>query len=471
MDDFKLQSINWRDGMLLTMEHFRKQQQYFEELLRWHAVGTGDNYGLVRKHKDRAPLQLDSKISGGRLKVEVWGCQAVLPGGAFVEFNGSMSGGEVLKSEIEFDEDPVPVYICLVQDRKKQVGDPDPREEIPRIPYEIPEYSIVLGEAPNLPASMYVQAALLKVDGSGVSMADGYFPPCISVDADERLHGKIKEYRKQLEGLLRSSIEAALTNSGPDRLQRAYREMSGFLVHQLSSGLDDFAVGAHTHHPRRYVVMIKGLLRTVSSMLKAQNELKDSINDEFFAKKGGTNLDIFLSTIDKYLDSSYDHEDIAGQTRVIDEILRTLGEMIESIAGSEAREEIPNILSYQGKTYTKQVFSGITVDEVGEWTNVVIDMEEPFDMKGVVVLIKRALFTDNQWLHMESYMGMNEVRDPGNSYTTKRDLNTRAKEIVLWSEDQFFQETVNRITLILRGISDTRQLEDLGSRDVIIYAF
>ena len=84
MDEFKLQSVNWQDGMLLTMGHLRAQEGYFEELVRWHAFGANDIYGLAKKDSAQPPLKIDATMSGNRLRVEVKRCQAVLPCGAAV---------------------------------------------------------------------------------------------------------------------------------------------------------------------------------------------------------------------------------------------------------------------------------------------------------------------------------------------------------------------------------------------------
>ena len=96
MDGFKLQSMNWRDGMLLTMGHLRAQESYFEELIRWHAFHEGDRYGLVRKDPAQPPLKMSATMSGSRLRVEVSRCQALLPCGLAVEI-GESTGGGVLK--------------------------------------------------------------------------------------------------------------------------------------------------------------------------------------------------------------------------------------------------------------------------------------------------------------------------------------------------------------------------------------
>jgi len=47
MDEIKLNSVNWQHGMLLSPEHFIRQEQYLDALILWTLRYTGSAYGLV----------------------------------------------------------------------------------------------------------------------------------------------------------------------------------------------------------------------------------------------------------------------------------------------------------------------------------------------------------------------------------------------------------------------------------------
>ena len=55
MNDLNLYSVNWQDGMLISQRHLMDQEKYFENLTRWYAATSGDNFGLVRKSSTDQP--------------------------------------------------------------------------------------------------------------------------------------------------------------------------------------------------------------------------------------------------------------------------------------------------------------------------------------------------------------------------------------------------------------------------------
>jgi len=183
MSDFNLYSVNWQDGMLITQSHLKDQEKYFEELARWYALGTGDNYGLIKKSFSGKPaLTLNNSVSGNRLRVEIVRCQAITPDGSYIEINES--AGDVIRAEADISETTIPVYIGVDNSSKKLVGDPDPAEDVPRVPFRVSNYTAHLGQPPNLPEGQFIQVAKLSISGNEVGYADDYYPPCVSLNAE-----------------------------------------------------------------------------------------------------------------------------------------------------------------------------------------------------------------------------------------------------------------------------------------------
>ena len=46
-DDIKLNSVNWEHGMLLTPEHFLRQERYFDSAILWMLRYGNPTFGLV----------------------------------------------------------------------------------------------------------------------------------------------------------------------------------------------------------------------------------------------------------------------------------------------------------------------------------------------------------------------------------------------------------------------------------------
>jgi len=479
MDGFKLQSMNWRDGMLLTMGHLRAQESYFEELVRWHASNADDRYGLVRKDASEPPLKLSVSMRGSRLHVEVARCQAVLPCGMAVELGESAGAGGVLTAEADITGNRVPVFLGVAPGEKRQVGDPDPSEEVPRIPYEVPAYRLILGEAPNLPESMYLQIAVLAVDGSEVSPAIDYFPPCMSMNADDRLSAVAVEYGNRLENLFRLSISAhraASLDKGLEgastKLQVAFRETTYYLAYHMASHLDDFIIGRGAPHPSVFVAQFKKLFRVVSTLLNLQPGLKDYLNEKFFTKEAGTEIGTWLSSIDSFLLSTYNHRDIAGQVRMISDILGTMRTLMAFLSKTRDITEqavATETITYHGKTYRNCEFGGSALEEVGELNYLVIKLAEPCPVKDTVTLINKDLFSDGQWRTMQVRLGVNEARGLGETDPVEVDTTTYSNKVVLHPMDMYQAASVKQVTLIFRGMQDAKKLAGLGKTDLIVY--
>jgi len=178
MSDLNLYSVHWQDGMLLTQKHLKDQEKYYEDLAQWYAFGIGDNYGLIKKSSEgKAALALNATVSGNQIVVEISRCQALTPNGSYIEINDSL--GEVFRTEKEITDNHIPVYVGMNPEIKKPVGEPDPSEDVPRIPYQIKNYEVYLGEKPNLPQDFFIQVASISVSGSEASIAKDYFPPCL----------------------------------------------------------------------------------------------------------------------------------------------------------------------------------------------------------------------------------------------------------------------------------------------------
>jgi hypothetical protein len=189
MSDLRLYSVNWQDGMLISRQHLRDQEKYFEELIQWHAFHAGDHFGLARKSAaGKAALSLTMSVSGRRLRVEVTRCQALTPDGSYIDIDPATTG--VIRAELDISDAIVPVYIGVDHTMKKEAGNPDPAEDLPRLPYLVGNYFVKLGAAPNFSAGCYFQAAKLAISGSEVSYAPDFYPACLTLYDDEQLAAK-----------------------------------------------------------------------------------------------------------------------------------------------------------------------------------------------------------------------------------------------------------------------------------------
>ncbi len=479
MSDFNLYSVNWQDGMLLSQRHLSEQETYFKELVRWYALDIGDRYGLVRKSFSGNPaLNLNMGMSGNRLKVEVIRCQAITPGGQLVHLDGAAR--EIIRAETEVKEPVIPVYISVDPQRSHEIGSPDASENLPRLPYTIPSYEVHLGEKPNLPEANFIQVALLAIEGNQVGFARGYFPPCVTIFADERLAGAATDLRNRLENLLSLSTRAyaamgsTLSGEGTS-LQVAFRETIHEFVSHLAETIDSFITGPNADHPLQMVTFFKRFYRVISTQLNLHPGLKDYLNERFFTRESSQDVGQFLSKVDGFIMADYTHTDIGGHVKAIDEILGVLRALFGFLAQTK-KEELgeqavaTETLTYSGKTYRNVAYSGCRMEQTGELCYLIADLAQPTAVKDMVALMTKNLYADLEWRSMQVRLGFNEARGLGETDPIDVDPTAFSNKVALHPRDMLESANVRNITLIFRGIPDPRKLGSLGQMDFIVYA-
>lgn len=481
MSDLRLYSVNWQDGMLISRQHLRDQEKYFEELTQWHARHPGDQFGLVRKSATgKAALSLTMSVSGRRLRVEINRCQAMTPDGSYIDIEAATTG--VIRTELEITDATVPVYIGIDQSMKKEVGNPDPSEDLPRLPYLVGNYFVKLGAAPNLPAGCYFQAAKLTITGSEVGFAPDFYPPCLTLYDDEQLAAKVTELRNRLENLLSLSTRAftAVATTGALKgestsLQTAFKETISLLVYHLASSVDDFIVGPNAGHPIRLIITFKKLFRVFSTLLRLHPGLQDYLNERFFSTEKSGDIGTFLAAIENFLLTEYDHRDIGGQVRTIEGILDSVRGVLAFLAQTK-REELgeqavaTDTLTYLSRTYRNVIYGNSRLEQIGELCYLLVDVPEPRPMSDSVVLMSKALFNEPAWRNMQVRLGLNGARGLGETDPVDVDTTTYQNKVALHPRDMLTSSGVKQMTLIFRGAPDPGKFAKLGKMDLIIYA-
>jgi hypothetical protein len=481
MKDFNLYSVNWQDGMLISEQHLRDQESHFEELARWYAVSAGDAFGLVRKSSSGKPaLSLNLSHSGNRLRVGVIRCQALLPDGSYVEINESTQ--PPLRADLESQEPTIPVYIGVNSDDRRQVGDPDPGEEIPRVPYLNKAYVLQLGSSPSLPEGSYMQVAELKLTEGDVAYSDSFYPPCLNLYADERLMQTAGELRNRLEAILGLATRAYAALASKEalagektELQLAFKETLQHMVYHLAATLDEFVVGPNAGHPIGLVIMFKRLFRMISTLLNVQPGLKDYLNEKLFVQKMKSDIRRFLSSLDSFLLTEYDHSNVGPQIAAISgnlDMFRSVLEFLSQVKGEQLGPQAmaTDMLTYRGKTYRLVQYGSTRVERVGELVYLVVDIAETRSVRDAVVLMMRDLFSDAEWTAMQVRIGLNEARALGETDPVDVDITAFGNKVALHPSDMMEMSNVGQVALMFRGSGDLDKLSTLGKMDLQVYA-
>lgn len=480
MSDIKLHSVNWLDGMLISQEHLKSQERYFEELVRWYAQSPGDHFGLLKMPWEGDDnLAMNFSAAGNRLKVELIRCHALTPGGHVVEI--SESGRNGIFAECDLSQPNIPVYLSVITETKREVGDPDPKEAVPRMPFRTGNYELHLGAAPSTAETDYFQIAQLTVIGNEASLADGYYPPCLTLTADLRLHQKAHDLRNRLENLssLSSRAYQAITTAGAlseesSSVQVAFKETMYQMAFMISSLLDEFIVGRNSGHPIKMVMLFKRLFRVFTTMLNLHPGLKDFLNARFFTKQMNTEIGSFLASVDAFLLADYNHRDLGGQISTIDVTMSTLRNMFGFLTQLKKEQLGPQAiatdsLTYRGKTYRAAALSSHRVEQVGELCYLVMDFPAPIAVSDAVTLISKDLFSIPEWNNMQVRLGLNDARGLGETDPVDVDATTYGDKVALHPEDMLKSSSVKQATLIFRGARDTSKLQAMGKSDLLLY--
>ncbi|MCB2229530.1 hypothetical protein KQH82_02360 [bacterium] len=480
MSDLNLYSVNWQDGMLITQQHLKDQETYFRDLVRWHALSTADRFGLVKKTADKPSLSLNFSVVGSRLRVEVTRCQAVTPDGHYIEINeGNRSA---LFAETDLTESTIPVWLAISPGSRKPVGDPDPQEAVPRLPYLVSACALHLGKKPAIPEGNLLQIAQLQQEGGDVSLATGYYPPCLSVSADEQLAAKAIDLRNRMENLLSLASRAysAIATAGAlsdqsTSLQVAFKETMYHFGYHLSASLDQFTVGRNAGHPMEMVVFFKRLFRVFTTLLNFRPGLKDYLNERFFIKEQKSDVGRFMSSVDAFLLAEYNHRDIGSQVKMIDATVATLRAILGFLAQLK-REQLgeqavaTDALTYSGKTYRISNYDTIGAERVGELSYLTIQFQAPRPISDTVILMSKQLFSIAEWNNMQVRIGLNEARGLGETDPVDVDAVTYGDKVALHAMDMLQSPAVSKITLIFRGAREVEKLSGLNQSDLFVYA-
>ncbi len=480
MSDLNLYSVNWQDGMLISQQHLKDQERFFENLVRWHATSAGDTYGLIKRTSSgNSALELNLSVNGGQVQVTVLRCQAVTPGGHYVDINESYRN--TVSAGAQLGETAIPVYISVDPEAKKQVGEPDPGEDVPRVPYLVNNCALHLGTAPSLPDGNFFQVAELTSSGGEVKISSAFFAPCLSTWAEDRLADKALDLRNRLENLLSLSSRAynAIANAGAladesSSLQVAFKETMFHFAYHLSNVLDEFVVGRNGRHPLHLVIVFKKIFRVFSTLMNLQPGLKDYLNERLFVKEMNTEVGSFMASVDSFLLSEYNHRDLGGQIRMIDEIMTTLRAILGFLAQLK-REQLgdqamaTDTLTYSGKTYRNVSYTPGKI-EVGELSYLLMDITSPVGVSDTVVLMSKDLFSVPEWNNMQVRIGLNGARGLGETDPVDIDSVTYGDKVALHPPDMLKSPSVSQVTLIFRGARDTEKFKGLKKSDLILYS-
>ena len=190
-DDIKLSSVNWEHGMLLTPEHFLRQEAYMDSALLWVLRYATNAYGLVGggarvAESERGAVRHDPIVVVNEdpdvLRISMTQCRGLTPSGCIVEINPEHPlQTEINKADLEGVAESA-IYIVCDPHQKEAVDGPvdqfNPELQTERrLAYKL---SLMI-PADSIPSSVVVGRLRRQKYGAGYEKDAEFIPACTSM--------------------------------------------------------------------------------------------------------------------------------------------------------------------------------------------------------------------------------------------------------------------------------------------------
>jgi hypothetical protein len=234
-NDLQLRSVNWEHGMLLTPEHFLRQERYLESLVDWGmrylTSGTGLVGGGIRlPESDLGTVRFDPEVTlaetAESLDISVAHARGVSPSGLVVDVRAAGTVSTRLsKEQLAGVAEAIIYIVCEPGVRQKEDGVADafnPQMRTERIPTYRLSLNVTAAERAQ---SIAVGRVRRPATGMYFEVDPGFIPPCITLAAHSEL----------MAGTRRIVDSVNRLASGYAELHRAMRE---FMVIFTERGID-----------------------------------------------------------------------------------------------------------------------------------------------------------------------------------------------------------------------------------------
>ncbi len=196
-DDIRLSSVNWEHGMLLTPDHFLRQERYYDSALLWALRYCTSAYGLVGggarlPEAERGAVRHDPVVAldedEQNVSIAVTQCRGLTPAGCIIEIDPEHPVRRTFpKAELEGVAE-TPIYV-IADPTEKEVVDGEMDEFNPQMKTERrPAYRLSLKvHADSVPYAVAVARLRRSAVGAGYEKDAQYIPACTSLVSHSEL--------------------------------------------------------------------------------------------------------------------------------------------------------------------------------------------------------------------------------------------------------------------------------------------
>ena len=342
--------VNWKDGMKINADHFKKEREHLISLLNVYASINIDNsnFGLIG---DNISLDLRYSISNNEFVIEQIFAISRKGTLAFVnEENVSTVGKIKLKDIIQdYDDGQVAqIYIKVDNSKVYEFGSIDDEEFPIRYPHISP---VITLEHMKLDYALYIDsldshipiAQLINVNGKMI-VDEAYIPPVRTCMSNKKLRDKHQELSNlnfQLAGMNSEIAQKISGKSHSSYLKSNILILSTQMAFFLANYMDEFNDEYILQSPKMMVTFYKKMSRIINACLISMQKKEKII--QYMADWTGLTPQEFIDHLDAMNEFYYNHlnikESIANINNFTD-IISKLFERLKDLNYKEFDEEV-----------------------------------------------------------------------------------------------------------------------------------
>ncbi len=357
-------AVNWIDGMKVNKDHFIASDRHLEEGLKNARSQSLNpyNYGIVLAAlKGDSSLDVVTDIDNqSRVHLKINSCKALTPNGSRIDIDSDYPGNEDYTVVVPQDkinqaaEKNSALFIALSVNSfgRIPVGDADPDENPPRLPYIVPEYHISFHseeEKKSISTSKSLIIGKLIFIDHKPETDNSYIPPCQCIQS----HPKLIEYYIQLLKIfgqieidIVDILQAIKEKKQSTSISITVAEISHAILIFLGSRLPELRSSGKYYPPVYLFEMICSFSRIMNNIISIQTrsdreELFNYIMDWSNLKQGE-----FEDLIKGAAEIEYDHDDINSSIKKADAFVLNISRIFNTLSN----------LDFIGKKKDRQIF-------------------------------------------------------------------------------------------------------------------
>ena len=462
--------VNWKNPMLLGDAHLRAADAATRRALGWLARATGEagaGWGVLPPGPGSGPaLRWTPEQGADRLSVHVHAVSALAPDGtalfhdeeAFGELAGRLRGNTVLERN-----PPRPVRIAVLVEPMDpegedpegwiEVGEPDAREEPPRIPFRVPALRVTL-EADGFSSGSRLKIGEVVWDGIGCEVSSDHLPSALSTAATPGWEQASTRVRRAISVLRERLIGAAAQLPEGGSLDEAALLAAGVSIANVE---DRVPAMASDVSPRTVFASAVSALRVGLTVLQARPKAYEHAQRELVQagklRSGDTH---WFESLRNFLDEPYDHDRCGALVMQSERMLGSMSEVFDHLLGSAPAAEPapdPDLFFWRDKKYKLAHYTARTVDCDEAWHSCFLRELQLDGVKSLLVVLDNSLLVSNP--RPNAGLWMIDKYEPVKANMLRVDVDRDADTgKVVIHYPHISEPTVNAISLASRGLVD-----------------